>query len=147
MRFYLGQCTGQCTNVHICKVCYYHVFHFTAFLCPERSKVNSPWPVCLWKHRSRWSHSPLGKGGEMSIAVVVMRYHALHPEKSGISMLWMWDRWLEEAHARGRNECQQSASDTSRRDNGRNCSKTLLFTALPGYTVTYRKARWKMMLG
>lgn len=63
----------------------------------------------------------------MSIAVALMLYHALHSEKSSASMPWMWDRWLEEAHARGRNECQQSASDTARRDNWHNCSKTLLF--------------------
>lgn len=63
----------------------------------------------------------------MSIVVALMRYHALHPEKSSTSMHWMPDRWLEEAHAQGRNECQQSAFDTARRDNGHNCSKTRLF--------------------
>lgn len=118
---------GQCTNIHIYKVCYYLIFQFTALLCPVGSKVNSPWPVRLWKHNSQSSRSPLGEGGEMSIAVALMRHHALHPEKSSASMPWMWDRWLEEVHAWGRNECQQSASDTARRDNGHNCSKTLLF--------------------
>lgn len=67
----------------------------------------------IFESTSRVRHiSPLSDKGETSIAVALMRYHALHPDKSSVSMLWMRDRWLEEARTQGRNECQQSASDT-----------------------------------